>query len=195
MTRKALPAYRPFATLALPSNKASLALGIGFIAALAGAAIGAPGLALTGSLLAFALSWGAMVDLDRFILPDVLTLGLVVAGVVIAVSDGLLAAQPYLIGAAAGYFSLAAVAGIYRRLRGRNGLGMGDAKLLAAAGAWLGWMALPFVLLIASLACLVLLGCQAILRRQPIQSSAIPFGPYLAGAIWIVWLAQLGGRA
>jgi len=195
MTREALPVYRPFATLALSSRKAGLALGIGLIAALAGAAIGPPNMALTGSLLAFSLAWAAMVDLDRFILPDVLTLGLVVAGLVIALRDGLLGAQPYLIGAAAGYLSLAAVAGIYRRLRGRNGLGMGDAKLLAAAGAWLGWTALPFVLLIASLVCLVLIGGQAILRRQPILSGAIPFGPHLAGAIWIVWLARLNGHA
>src|SRR5215472_5053780 len=92
------------------------------------------------------------------------------------------------LGAAAGYLALHAVAFIYRRLRGRDGLGEGDAKLLAAAGAWVGASALPQVVLIAALAGLFAAGCLHLAGYRLRGTSAMPFGPFLAFATWIVWL-------
>lgn len=176
------------ASLVLPPERAAAALYLGLIGTLACLAIGSPADVLPGAVLSFGLAWASMVDIDRFILPDVLTLGLVVVGLGAALNDGLLAAQSRVIGAAAGYCVLALVAGVYQRLRGRSGLGMGDAKLLAVAGAWLGWTALPAVLLMASLGCLALVGFAAVLRGSKMPSGPIPFGPYLAAAIWMLFL-------
>jgi leader peptidase (prepilin peptidase)/N-methyltransferase len=176
------------ASLVLPPGRAAVALYLGLIGSLACLAIGSPEDVLPGAVLSFGLAWASMVDIDRFILPDVLTLGLVVVGLGDALNDGWLAAQTRAIGAAAGYGALALVAEVYRRLRGRSGLGMGDAKLLAVGGAWLGWTALPAVLLIASLGCLALVGAQAVLRGSRMPAGPIPFGPYLAAAIWLLFL-------
>jgi leader peptidase (prepilin peptidase) / N-methyltransferase len=131
-----------------------------------------------------ALGW---IDLRRWILPDVLTLPLVLAGLLEA---ALLAPAALLwraIGAVLGYLSLAAVAFLYRRLRGRDGLGEGDAKLLAASGAWIGAAALPSVVLAASVGGLVGALLLAAKRRLGAQT-ALPFGPFLALATWLVWL-------
>ncbi len=188
----------PLASLALPARKAMIAMTVGAAAALIGVWL-TPDARLVGAVLAFALAWAAAVDIDRFILPDLLTLGLVVLGLCLALASGIDAARPYILGTVLGYGSLASLAWIYRRVRGRNGLGMGDAKLLAAAGAWLGWAALPFVILIASLTCLISIGLLAAIQmrstpKQPMLAAYIPFGPYLACAIFIVWLAQKSGH-
>lgn len=185
---------RPLAALALPAKKRIQALWIALIASGSAMFLARPELAFASIVLAFGLTWAAMIDADRFALPDILTLGLIVVGLAFALRAGPSAAWPYILGTAAGYLTLACVAHIYRRVRGRNGLGLGDAKLLGVAGAWLGWMALPFVVLIASLVCLVSVAVMALLHGRRITSGPIPFGPYLAGAIWIVWLAQLGSR-
>jgi len=190
-----LPLQGPFELLELPAKRRALALWITLIASIPTAFLTTPELALASFILALGLAWAAMIDIDRFVLPDILTLSLIVIGLALASREGPSGAWPYIVGTAAGYLALAGVAQIYRRVCGRNGLGLGDAKLLTVAGAWLGWMALPFVVLIASLVCLVSLGAIALWRRQTIPSGPIPFGPYLAGAIWIVWLVQIGGRA
>lgn len=192
MTRITSTADTMMRSLWLPRDKTTLAVAIALTAASIAAPIGTPEHFAWSLPLAFALSWAAFVDLDRFILPDVLTLGLLACGIVRATSEGLASAQPYLIGAVGGYLALAALAAGYKRLRKRAGLGMGDAKLLAVAGAWLGWTALPFVLLLASLSCLVVVGGDAALRRRGLPEGPVPFGPYLAGAIWVMWLVQIG---
>jgi leader peptidase (prepilin peptidase) / N-methyltransferase len=191
--RGVLPANGPLASLALSRSKATTALCVGIGAAVTGALFGPPEAALAGSILAFGLAWATMVDIDRFILPDVLTLGLVLVGLSLALRDGVTAAQPYVIGAIGGYLALALLAAGYQRFRGRSGLGMGDAKLLAAAGAWLGWTMLPLVLLLSSVGCLAFVATRAVMSRQHMPAGPIPFGPYLAGSIWILWLFQIGG--
>lgn len=180
------------ASLTLSPTRASVALYLGLIGTLTCLAVGSPTEAIAGAVLSFGLAWASMVDIDRFILPDVLTLGLVVVGLGAALNAGLPTAQARIIGAAAGYGSLALLAAVYRRLRGRSGLGMGDAKLLAVAGAWLGWTALPAVLLMSSLSCLALVGAQAMVRRGKLPSGAIPFGPYIAGSMWLLFLLLPG---
>lgn len=95
--------------------------------------------------------------------------------------------RAHAIGAVVGYCLLRGIAWGYHHWRGIDGLGLGDAKLLAAAGAWLGWEALPSVILIASLsALLVALGLH--LARRPLTlTSKLPFGPALALGFWCVW--------
>ena len=83
---------------------------------------------------------------------------------------------------------LRATAWAYRRLRGIEGLGGGDAKLLAAAGAWVGAAALPSVLLGAACAALIAVAGLAIAGTRLSRRSALPFGPFLALATWAVWL-------
>ena len=133
------------------------------------------------------LSW---TDARTLRLPDVLTLPLVLAGLAQAwllTGDGLSAA----IGAVAGYLFFVCVETAFRHVRGKEGLGRGDAKLLAAGGAWCGWMGLPWIVLIASGAGLVFAGLMTLAGRRP--DGMIPFGPFLALGIAAVWFAQAFG--
>jgi leader peptidase (prepilin peptidase)/N-methyltransferase len=132
-----------------------------------------------------ALGW---IDLRCWLLPDTLTLPLIIAGLAAALlfnPDQLLDRA---LGAALGCLSLIAIAAVYRRLRGREGLGGGDAKLLAASGAWLGAAALPQVILLAALSALAAAGCLRLAGIRLGIHSALPFGPFLALATWILWL-------
>ena len=131
-----------------------------------------------------------LIDARSWLLPDPLTLPLVVAGLI----ESLLFDRDELtsraLGAAFGYLALRGVAYLYRRLRGRDGLGQGDAKLLAAAGAWVGAAALPQVILFAALAALGAALCARLAGIRLGALSALPFGPFLALATWVVWLLQ-----
>ena len=135
---------------------------------------------LAGILLR--LAW---IDCKTFRLPDHYTLPLIVLGLGLS----LLFAQPTftarLIGAAAGFMSLGLIGEIHFRRTGVEGLGLGDAKLFAASGAWLGWQALPMVLLVASVSGLLL---AATLRRGP-RAAPIAFGPMLALGFQLCWIA------
>ena len=131
----------------------------------------------------------AWIDAQTFRLPDALTLPLIPAGLLLAWSDdGLPAAADHAAAAAAGFIAFRAVALAYRALRGRDGLGEGDAKLLAALGAWTGLAGLAPTILgaaLAGLAAALLLR----LRGQAVSAATpIPFGPCLALAGWIVRL-------
>ncbi|MCG8441017.1 MAG: A24 family peptidase, partial [Caulobacterales bacterium] len=90
--------------------------------------------------------------------------------------------------AALGYGVLAGLAALYRRVRGFDGLGLGDAKLLGAAGAWVGPLGLPSVLVWASAAGLLAAGGLALAKRDVGWRTALPFGPALALGFWITWL-------
>jgi len=144
-------------------------------------------LPLTWTLLAL-----AVIDIDRHLLPDSMTLPLMWAGLLLSlvpVDGGVLFtdARSSLIGAAAGYLSLWGVYQLFKLATGKEGMGYGDFKLLAALGAWLGWQVLPLIILLSAavgasvgIAGVVLLGRS---RQVP-----IPFGPYLAAAGWIALL-------
>jgi leader peptidase (prepilin peptidase)/N-methyltransferase len=132
-----------------------------------------------------ALGW---IDLRCWLLPDGLTLPLIIAGLAAAFLFNPDQLTERALGAALGYASLMTIAALYRALRGREGLGGGDAKLLAASGAWLGAAALPQVILLAALSALA---AAAGLRVAGIRlgiHSALPFGPFLALATWVLWL-------
>ena len=133
-----------------------------------------------------ALAW---TDVRCWLLPDLLTLPLVIVGLTAAAAFEPEELTDRALGAAAGYLGLRTVAFIYRALRGRDGLGGGDAKLLAAAGAWIGVRALPQVVLLAALAGLFVAAGLRLAGVRLGTQSALPFGPFLALATWLVWLA------
>jgi leader peptidase (prepilin peptidase)/N-methyltransferase len=141
-----------------------------------------------GCLLGWMLLALGWIDLDHQRLPDALSLPLLLAGLA-----GTWVLNPeeltdHAEAAAIGYLAFRGLALAYRRLRGREGLGQGDAKLLAAGGAWVGLAPLPTVVLIAAVATLATV--LVVARGRPIsRTTAIPFGPGLALAIWAVWLA------
>jgi len=136
-----------------------------------------------------ALAW---IDLREYRLPDILTLPLIGLGLLQAwaLDLGWLGS---VIGAALGYLAFVGIQIAYRRLRGKDGLGRGDAKLLAAGGAWCGWAGLPFIVLIGSGMGLIALVFPSMRRKA--QDGAVPFGPFLALGILLVWvsLARLAG--
>ena len=92
------------------------------------------------------------------------------------------------VGAAAGYAGVRMLAATYRLARGRDGLGRGDAKLLAAGGSFLGWQALPEVVLIAASGGLLFAATARLRGRALALSDRVPFGPFLACGIWAAWL-------
>jgi leader peptidase (prepilin peptidase)/N-methyltransferase len=147
--------------------------------------------AFAAAVLGWWLLLLGLLDLEHFWLPDRLTYPLAVLGLGSAAYLGQPAPGAAAIGACAGFLVFAAIASAYRRLRGREGLGGGDSKLFAAAGAWVGWAALPLVLLVAAAGGLV----AALLlhsRKPDMLVQRLPFGVFLAPAIWTVYLAQFG---
>ena len=140
------------------------------------------GTALLAGLIA--LSW---TDIKTFRLPDKLTFPLMGLGLLQSyLTDALV---PSVIGLIAGYLFFLALEYGFKALRGTDGLGRGDAKLLAAGGAWCGWMGLPFIILIASGTGLIAALMPSL--RKSAQDGRIPFGPFLAFGIFMVWAANI----
>jgi leader peptidase (prepilin peptidase)/N-methyltransferase len=135
----------------------------------------------------------ALIDWDTTVLPDVLTLPLLWAGLLAATLGWLpgLSLPQSLWGAVAGYMSLFLVYWFFKLATGKEGMGFGDFKLLAALGAWLGWQAiLPIVLMASVLGAVVGLVMKA--GGSLRQGRFVPFGPFLAGGGVVVMLAGLG---
>jgi leader peptidase (prepilin peptidase)/N-methyltransferase len=132
-----------------------------------------------------ALGW---IDLRSWLLPDALTLPLIIAGLVAGFLFNPDQLTDRALGAALGYLTLMAIAALYRTFRGREGLGGGDAKLLAASGAWLGAAVLPEVILFAALSALAAAACLRLAGLRLGIHSALPFGPFLTLATWVLWL-------
>jgi len=132
-----------------------------------------------------ALSW---IDWRSFRLPDVLTLPLLGLGLAFAAAFDSARWLDHAIGALAALFAFTGLALLYRLLRGREGLGFGDAKLAGAIGAFVGWQAIPVTLLLSALFGLVFFILRALLEGRWSRDARIPFGPFLAAAGWITWL-------
>ena len=132
----------------------------------------------------------AYYDLRTFRLPDVITLPLILLGLLFnsLSNQRFISFQDAIIGAILGYSCLWLLNLLYRTVKKQDGVGMGDAKLLAALGAWLGWFALPSILLIASLTGLIG-GIIWLQWNKQNHRSAFPFGPFLAiaGIIELLW--------
>jgi len=142
----------------------------------------AAALVLTWILIAL-----AVIDFDHKLLPDVLTLPLMWLGLLLSLGSVFIDPHTSLIGAAAGYLSLWLVFKLFKLATGKEGMGYGDFKLLAALGAWMGWQLLPVVVMLSSVVGAVV-GIALIALRGRDRSIPIPFGPYLASAGWLALL-------
>jgi leader peptidase (prepilin peptidase)/N-methyltransferase len=136
-------------------------------------------LVFTWSLVAM-----SMIDIDHQILPDTMTLSLMWLGLVLNIDNTFVDLQSAVIGAIAGYLSLWTVFWLFKLATGKDGMGFGDFKLLAALGAWFGWQFLPMIILLSSIVGAVI-GIAGIIIMGRDKNIPIPFGPYLAAAGWI----------
>jgi len=135
--------------------------------------------ALTATLIAL-----TFIDIEEQILPDVITLPLVWAGLLVNIDHTYASLPSAVLGAVWAYLSLWLIFHIFKLLTGKEGMGYGDFKLFAAAGAWLGWQLLPLVILFASLAG-ALYGGALLLTGRTQRTTPMPFGPFLCAATWV----------
>ncbi|MFZ0267687.1 prepilin peptidase [Caulobacter sp.] len=147
--------------------------------------VAAASLFLVAMLLALAI-----IDAATLRLPDLLTFPMIAVGLIMAPAMGEEVVSR-LVGAVLGYVVIAVLAEAFRRTSGREGIGLGDAKLLAGAGAWLGWAALPSVLLIACGAAFAWVAARAVAHGRQGLAAPLPFGPPLALAFLATWTARL----
>ncbi len=141
----------------------------------------AAALVLTWSLICL-----TMIDFDHKLLPDQITLPLMWLGILVNMNGMFVSLENAVIGAVAGYLSLWSIYWIFKLLTGKEGMGYGDFKLLAALCAWMGWQALPLIILLSSLVGSVI-GIGLIVIKGRDKNIPIPFGPYLAIAGWIAF--------
>jgi len=143
---------------------------------------------------ALALTWALValsaIDLRTQLLPDAITLPLLWLGLLLSLRGTFVLPAASIVGAAAGYLSLWLVYHAFRLATGKEGMGHGDFKLLAALGAWFGWQALPMLVLLSAVVGAIV-GIGLIVLRGHDRNVPIPFGPYLALAGWLV---LVGGR-
>ncbi|MBE9539834.1 MAG: prepilin peptidase [Proteobacteria bacterium] len=135
-----------------------------------------------------------MIDVDHQLLPDDITLPLMWLGIAFSLAGATVSLQDSVLGAMLGYLSLWSVYWLFKLATGKEGMGYGDFKLLAALGAWLGWQSIPIIILLSSLVGAVC-GIALMIATRRGKDIPIPFGPYLAMAGWIalMWGDQLMG--
>ena len=171
-------------------------LSVALLAAVGGSMVASPGPdGLFGAFLGLLMIAIAVTDNSRYIIPNELTaaavaLGLLRAGSVGPDADWYGVFWAALRAAAITVPLLALMIG-YRRWRGRDGLGLGDIKLAAVAGVWLGWTTIFAVIELATLSALGAYFINSTIRKRPLKATAfLPFGLFLAPAIWIGWLTE-----
>ena len=159
----------------------------GILSALVVAHFGFSVAALAALILTWVLIALAGIDWGHQLLPDDLTLPTLWLGLLLALVPVFVPAGTAIIGAVAGYLALWSVYHLFRLLTGKQGMGYGDFKLLGMLGAWLGWQALPLIVVLASVVGAVV-GIAMITGRGRHRDQPIPFGPFLAAAGWIYLL-------
>ena len=155
---------------------------------------------LSAALLgAIACTWAlivlTMIDVDHKLLPDNITLTLLWLGLLFNLTGTYVSLEDAVLGAMLGYLLLWSVYWLFKLVTGKEGMGYGDFKLLAALGAWLGWQALPLIILLSSLVGAVC-GIMLMVAKGRGREVPIPFGPYLAAAGWIslMWGGEITSR-
>jgi leader peptidase (prepilin peptidase) / N-methyltransferase len=128
-----------------------------------------------------------LIDYDEQLLPDCITLPLLWAGLALSLADIFIDSRTSILGAMSGYLCLWAIYHLFKLATGKEGMGYGDFRLLAAIGAWVGWQALPVVILFSSVVGAIT-GILLITMKGRQRSQPIPFGPFLASAGWITLL-------
>ncbi len=148
--------------------------------------------AFAAMLFAWSLIALTVIDVDTQLLPDSITLPLLWIGLLANTSATYAPLHSAVLGAVAGYLALWSIYWLFKLATGKEGMGFGDFKLLAAIGAWLGWKLLPMVILLSSFVGATV-GILLIVFRRHQRSTPIPFGPYLAaaGLIAILWGADI----
>ncbi|EGG93384.1 Leader peptidase (Prepilin peptidase) [gamma proteobacterium IMCC1989] len=145
----------------------------------------------SAGLVALVLLWSliclTMIDIDTQLLPDSITLPLLWLGLIANYFGLYTSLEDALLGAIFGYLSLWSVFWLFKIITGKEGMGYGDFKLLAALGAWMGWQFLPLIILLSSLVGAVI-GIAGIIILGRNKNIPIPFGPYLAIAGWIAFI-------
>jgi leader peptidase (prepilin peptidase)/N-methyltransferase len=154
---------------------------------------GAPG--WLGAMLGLLMVATAAIDARHFFIPDSLNAVGAALGLLHAVSQGQGDAANALILAAARAAALAlmffVLRAVYLRLRGREGMGLGDVKLAAVAGAWLDWTTMPVAIEIAAVTALIAYGARRLILDRPMRATTrLPFGLFFAPAIWLSWILQ-----
>jgi leader peptidase (prepilin peptidase)/N-methyltransferase len=150
--------------------------------------------ALMAVIMTLALIPIAMIDAETQLIPDSIVLPLMWIGLAMSLFSPMpgaetlfISPQDAIVGAMAGYLSLWTVYQLFKLITGKEGMGYGDFKLLAALGAWLGWQQLPLIVLMSAVVGAIV-GILMMVFRQHERSKPIPFGPYLAAAGWIAML-------
>jgi len=143
--------------------------------------------ALWAVLFTYILVALLFIDLDKMLLPDQLTLPLLWLGLLLSTQHIFVGTTDAIIGAAAGYLSLWSVYWLFKLATGKEGMGYGDFKLLAALGTYTGWQGLPIIILLSSFVGAIA-GILIMVIQNKGKSLAIPFGPYLAVAGWLTLL-------
>ena len=148
--------------------------------------------ALAAMVYVWALIAATFIDFDTQLLPDSITLPLLWLGLLVNLSGNFVDLRSSVTGAAAGYLSLWTVYWLFKLVTGKEGMGFGDFKLLAAIGAWCGWQMLPLVILMSSVIGAAV-GMVLIVLSRLGRNVPIPFGPYLAaaGVVALFWGPQL----
>ncbi|HEY8353637.1 MAG TPA: A24 family peptidase [Methylophilaceae bacterium] len=153
---------------------------------------GVSGAAIAAMVFTFALIALTFIDFDTHLLPDDITLPLLWMGLLVNIDNGFTDLQSAVIGTMSGYLILWSIYWLFKLITGKEGMGYGDFKLLAAIGAWFGWQLLPAVILLSSIAG-SMIGIGLIVLAKHGREVPIPFGPYLAlgGIAALFWGPQL----
>ena len=166
----------------------------GILSGLVAYTFGATWLTLAVLILTWSLVVLTLIDFEHQLLPDVITLPLLWLGLLVNTLDfGFgVSLEEAVIGAIAGYSILWAIYWVFKLSTGKEGMGYGDFKLLSALGAWMGWKSLLLIIGLSSIVCAIL-GLIMILAKRSDKSMPIPFGPFLAGAgfIMLIWGPQI----
>jgi leader peptidase (prepilin peptidase) / N-methyltransferase len=174
--RKPIGFRYPFVEILSATLAAVTAWHFGFTAA------GVAAIILTWLLIAL-----AFIDIDHQLLPDIMVLPFLWAGLLLNLFNVFTTLSHAVIGAVAGYLSLWLVFHLFKLITGKEGMGYGDFKLFALFGAWLGWQNLPLIILLSSFMG-ALIGISLIVFQGRDRARPLPFGPYLAAAGWVAML-------